>query len=82
MTQLILTHTLSHHFLIILSHISNHHQLLIPMAVLHHTIKSKPAIHPVDLIIVRSNLADIQNDHGDRTSGRQIGGNQFGTRVI
>jgi hypothetical protein len=37
------------------------------MVVLHHTIDSKIAIHPVDLVVVWLNLADIQNDHDDST---------------
>ena len=42
------------------------------MVVLNYTINMEPSIHPVDLIVVQSNLADIQNDHGDRTIMRQI----------
>jgi hypothetical protein len=39
---------------------------------LNYAITIEPSIHPVDLIVVRLNLADIRNDYGDRTTRRQI----------
>ena len=44
------------------------------MVVLNYTINMEPFVYLVDLIVVWLNLADIQNDHGDRTTRRQIGG--------